>query len=62
MKDWSECSIDIKEYMSRAESACNSKNYQGATRHVINIINEAQDWLDFLVKKSEDDFDMDGRC
>lgn len=62
MKDWSESSIDIREYQRRAEAACNARNYQGASRHVINLINEAQDWLDFLVKKAEEDFDMDGRC
>jgi hypothetical protein len=62
MKDWSESSIDIKEFIRRAEDCCNEKNYQGATRHVINIVNEAQDWLDFLIKKTEKDFDMDGRC
>jgi len=54
MKDWSESSIDIKEYQRRAEDACNAKNFQGATRHVINLINEAQDWLDFLVKEAEE--------
>jgi hypothetical protein len=62
MKDWSENSINLKEYIRRAEDCCNEGNYKGATRHVISMVNEAQDWLDFLVTKTEKDFDTNGKC
>mgnify|MGYP003351529061 CR=1 FL=1 len=54
MKDYSECIINIKEFLRRAEDCFNAKNPTGASYHVMNVINEAQDLLDFSIEETRE--------
>jgi hypothetical protein len=54
MKDYSECIINIREFVRRAEDAFNAKNIKGAQHHVMNLVNEAQDLLDYAIEHGKE--------
>ncbi len=54
MKDYAECIINIKEFVRRAEETLNAKNVIGAQHHVMNLVNEAQDLLDYTIEHSKE--------
>ena len=54
MKDYSECIINLKEFIRRSEDCFNAKNYIGAQHHVMNLVNEAQDLLDYAIEQSKE--------
>lgn len=55
MKDYSECIINIKEFIRRAEDCFNAKNPIGAYKHTMDAFNEVQELLDVALEESKDD-------
>ena len=54
MKDYSECLINIREFLRRAEDCFNAKNPVGASHHAMNAIHETQDLLDFAIEQTRE--------
>lgn len=57
MKDYSECLINVREFLRRAEDCFNAKNPVGASHHVMNAIHETQDLLDFAIEQTRENSD-----
>lgn len=53
MKDYSECLINIREFLRRAEECFLAKNSIGAYHHGMNAFKETQDLLEFALKDME---------
>ena len=49
-KDYSECLINIKEFLRRAEDCFNAKNHMGAYHHVMNAFQETEDLLEVALE------------
>ena len=54
-KDYSECIINIKEFIRRAEDCFNAKNPMGAYHHVMNAFQETEDLLEIALEESKHD-------
>jgi len=46
MKDYSECIINIKEFVRRAETCFNDKNPIGAQKYVDDIVSEVTELVE----------------
>ena len=57
MKDYSECLINIREFLRRAEECFLAKNDIGAYHHSMNAFKEMQDLLEVALEgmKEKDD-------
>lgn len=57
MKDYSECLINIREFLRRTEECFQAKNSIGAYEHGMNAFKEVQDLLECALEgmKEKDD-------
>jgi hypothetical protein len=55
MKDYSECLINIREFLRRTEECLQAKNAIGAVHHAMNAVNETQDLLDIAIDGTRED-------
>lgn len=53
-KDYSECLINIKEFLRRAEECFLNKNPIGAYHHAMSAFQETQDLLDVALEEMKD--------
>ena len=54
MKDYSECIINIREFLRRTEDCFNAKNPMGAYHHAMSAFQEMEDLLEIALEE--------GRC
>ena len=54
-KDYSECIINIKEFIRRAEDCFNARNPMGAYHHVMSAFQETEDLLEIALEESKCD-------
>ena len=53
-KDYSECLINIREFLRRSEECFQAKNHMGAYHHVMSAFQEMEDLLEIALEE--------GRC
>lgn len=53
-KDYSECIINIKAFVRRAEDCFNAKNPIGAYHHTMNAFKEVEELLDIALDGCKD--------
>lgn len=53
MKDYSECIINIKEFIRRTDECFNANNPIGAYHHAMKAFQETQELLDIALEKSK---------
>ena len=51
MKDYSECIINIKEFIRRAEECFNDKNHMGAYHHAMKAFQETEELLEIALEE-----------
>ena len=54
-KDYSECLINIREFLRRSEECFQAKNNMGAYHHVMNAFQETQELLDIALDGGRND-------
>ena len=59
MKDYSECLINVREFLRRAEDCFNAKNPVGASHHVMNAIHDTKDLFDFAIVQTSEKNDVE---
>lgn len=52
-KDYSECIINIREFLRRTEEAFLNKNPMGAYHHAMNAFQETQDLLEIALDEGK---------
>ncbi len=55
MKDYSECLINIRTFLRRAEECFLAKNSIGAYEHGMDAFKELQDMLEFALEDMKED-------
>ena len=55
MKDYSECIINIREFLRRTEDCFNAKNPMGAYQHAMQAFQETEDLLEIALEGSKDE-------
>ena len=53
MKDYSECIINIREFLRRAEDCFNTKNPMGAYHHAMSAFQEVEDLLEIALEEGK---------
>mgnify|MGYP003335285854 FL=1 len=55
MKDYSECLINIREFLRRAEGCFQANNNMGAYHHLMQAFKETQDVMEIALEKEKED-------
>ena len=54
MKDYSECLINIREFLRRAENCFQANNHMGAYHHLMQAFKETEDVMEIALEKGKD--------